>query len=177
MPTGGQGSNYTYQLRLNGTDFRAPQNTRVFSGLGAGSYDVTIIDQWGCTFTTNAVVLYEQMDVSTTVDKSIDCTVTPGGEITVNVTGGSTNLEFEMTTPLGSVVTQTTGVFTNLTEAGTYTFVVRDLDTTNPVCERTVTQVLDAPVDPVLLDATIVNVSCFGDSNGSIRANIDPANR
>ncbi|WP_321826081.1 T9SS type B sorting domain-containing protein [Maribacter dokdonensis] len=175
VPTGGQGSNYTYQLRLNGTDFRAPQNTRVFAGLGAGSYDVTIIDQWGCTFTTNAVVLYEQMDVSTTVDKSIDCTVTPGGEITVNVTGGSTNLEFEMTTPLGSVVTQITGVFTNLTEAGTYTFVVRDLDTTNPVCERTATQVLDAPVDPVLLDATIVNVSCFGDSNGSIRANIDPA--
>ncbi len=175
LPTGGQGSNYTYQLRLNGSDFRAPQNTRVFSGLGAGTYDVFITDQWGCTFTTPAEILYEQMDVSTTVDKSIDCTVTPGGEITVNVTGGSTNLEFEMTTPLGSVVTQTTGVFTNLTEAGTYSFVVSDLDTTNPVCERTVTQVLDAPVAPVLLDATIVNVSCFGDSNGSIRANIDPS--
>ncbi|WP_405400139.1 T9SS type B sorting domain-containing protein [Maribacter sp. Asnod2-G09] len=175
MPTGGQGSNYTYQLRLNGTDFRAPQNTRVFTGLGAGSYDVTIIDQWGCPFTTNAVVLYEQMDVSTTVDKSIDCSSIPGGEITVNVNGGSTNLEFEMTTPSGSVVTQTTGVFTNLTEEGTYTFVVSDLDTTNPVCERTVTQTLDAPVDPVLLDATIVNVSCFGGSDGSISANIDPA--
>ncbi|SFR57839.1 gliding motility-associated C-terminal domain-containing protein [Maribacter stanieri] len=175
MPTGGQGSNYTYQLIKDGTDFRAPQNTRVFSGLGAGSYEVSIIDQWGCPFTTNAVVLYEQMDVSATVDKSIDCTVTPGGEITVNVTGGSTNLEFEMTTPLGSIVTQTTGVFTNLTEPGTYTFEVRDLDTTNPVCEREVTQTLDAPVDPVLLNATIVNVSCFGDTDGSIRANIDPA--
>ncbi|TDS18624.1 gliding motility-associated-like protein [Maribacter caenipelagi] len=175
MPTGGQGSNYTYQLRLNGTDFRAPQNTRVFTGLGAGSYDVTIIDQWGCPFTTNAVVLYEQMDVSTTVDKSIDCSSIPGGEITVNVNGGSTNLEFEMTTPLGSVVTQTTGVFTNLTEAGPYRFIVRDLDTTNPVCEREVTQTLDAPVDPVLLDATIVNVSCFGGSDGNISANIDPA--
>ncbi|MDP5062935.1 MAG: T9SS type B sorting domain-containing protein, partial [Maribacter sp.] len=175
VPTGGQGSNYTYQLRLNGTDFRAPQNTRVFTGLGAGSYDVTIIDQWGCPFTTNVVVLYEQMDVSTTVDKSIDCTVTPGGEITVNVNGGSTNLEFEMTTPLGSVVTQTTGLFTNLIEPGSYSFIVTDLDTTNPVCERTVTQTLDAPVDPVLLDATIVNVSCFGGSDGSISANIDPA--
>ncbi|MGO4919955.1 T9SS type B sorting domain-containing protein [Maribacter spongiicola] len=172
---GGQGSNYTYQLRLNGTDFRAPQNTRVFTGLGAGSYDVTIIDQWGCPFTTNVVVLYEQMDVSTTVVKSIDCTGTPGGEITVNVNGGSTNLEFEMTTPLGSVVTQTTGVFTSLTEPGSYSFIVTDLDTTNPVCERTVTQTLDAPVDPVLLDATIVNVSCFGGTDGSIRANIDPA--
>ncbi|SIQ03775.1 T9SS type B sorting domain-containing protein [Maribacter ulvicola] len=175
MPTGGQGSNYTYQLRLNGTDFRAPQNTRVFTGLGAGSYDVSIIDQWGCPFITNAVVLYEQMNISTTVDKPIDCTVTPGGEITVNVNGGSTNLEFEMTTPSGSVLTQTTGVFTNLIEAGTYTFEVRDLDTTNPVCRRETTQTLDAPVAPVLLDATIINVSCFGGTNGSIRANIDPA--
>ena len=175
LPTGGQGSNYTYQLIKDGTDFRAPQNTRVFSGLGAGSYEVSIIDQWGCVFTTLAEVLYEQMNVSTTVDKSIDCSSIPGGEITVNVNGGSTNLEFEMTTPSSSVVTQTTGVFTNLTEAGTYFFKVSDLDTTNPVCERTVTQILDAPVDPVLLDATIINVSCFGGTDGSIRANIDPA--
>ncbi|WP_299318330.1 T9SS type B sorting domain-containing protein [uncultured Maribacter sp.] len=176
MPTGGQGSNYTYQLRLNGTDFRAPQNTRVFSGLGAGSYEVLITDQWGCDFTTLAEVLYEQMDVSTIVDKSIDCSSVPGGEITVNVTGGSTNLEFVMTPPTGAAVTQTNDpIFTGLVIEGTYTFLVRDLDTTNPVCERIVTQTLDAPVDPVLLDATIVNVSCFGGSDGSISANIDPA--
>ncbi|WP_282117691.1 T9SS type B sorting domain-containing protein [Maribacter aquivivus] len=176
MPTGGQGSNYTYQLRLNGTDFRAPQNTRVFAGLGAGSYDVEIIDQWGCPFTTNVVVLYEQMDVSTTVDKSIDCSSIPGGEITVNVTGGSTNLEFIMTPPTGPAVTQANNpIFTGLVAEGTYSFLVRDLDTTNPVCERIVTQTLDAPVDPVLLDATIVNVSCFGGTDGSIRVNIDPA--
>ncbi|WP_073241424.1 T9SS type B sorting domain-containing protein [Maribacter aquivivus] len=176
VPTGGQGSNYIYQLRLNGTDFRAPQNTRVFAGLGAGSYDVEIIDQWGCPFTTNVVVLYEQMDVSTTVDKSIDCSSIPGGEITVNVTGGSSNLEFIMTPPTGPAVTQANNpIFTGLVAEGTYSFLVRDLDTTNPVCERIVTQTLDAPVDPVLLDATIVNVSCFGGTDGSIRANIDPA--
>ncbi len=172
---GGQGSNYTYQLVMNNANFRAPQNTTVFSGLGAGKYEVIVSDQWGCTFTTTTRFLYEQMDVSTIVDKSIDCSSVPGGEITVNVNGGSTNLEFEMTTPLGSVVTQTTGVFTSLTEAGSYSFKVTDLDTTNPVCERVVTQTLDAPVDPVLLDATIVNVSCFGGTDGSIRANIDPA--
>ncbi len=135
--TGGQGSNYTYQLILDGTDFRTPQNTRVFAGLGAGSYEVRITDQWGCSFTTPAELLYEQMALTATVVKTIDCTVTPGGEITVNVTGGSSNLEFEMTTPGGTIVTQPSGVFTNLTEIGTYSFLVRDLDTTNPVCEMT----------------------------------------
>ncbi len=175
LPTGGQGSNHTYQLIMGGSNFRAPQNTRVFSGLGAGNYEVRITDQWGCTFTTPAESLYEQMGATTRVAKAIDCTVTPGGEITVNVTGGSSNLEFEMTAPGGSTVTQSNGVFTFLTEVGTYSFTVTDLETTNPVCERTVTQNLDAPVDPVFLDATIQNVSCFGGNDGSIQANIDPA--
>ncbi|SDN04476.1 T9SS type B sorting domain-containing protein, partial [Kriegella aquimaris] len=175
LPMGGQGSNYTYQLIKDGVNLRAPQNTRVFSGLGAGEYEVLITDQWGCSLNTPSEFLYEQLDVSTSVVKSIDCTVTPEGEITVNVNGGSTNLEFIMTTPLGNVITQITGVFTNLTEAGTYSIIVRDNDTTNPVCERTVTQELDAPIDPVLIDATINNVSCFSGNNGSIRVNIDPA--
>jgi gliding motility-associated-like protein len=175
MPTGGQGSNYTYQLIMDGTNFRAPQNTRIFSGLGAGSYEVLITDQWGCSFTTLAEVLYEQMDVTASVVKSIDCTVTPGGTITVNVTGGSSNIEFVMTPPTGPNVTQTNNAtFTGLTQNGTYSFLVRDLDTTNPVCQRMVSQSLDAPIAPVLLDATISNVSCFGGNDGSIRANIDP---
>ncbi|WP_419213211.1 T9SS type B sorting domain-containing protein [Maribacter sp. X9] len=174
---GGQGSNYTYQLILNGSNFRAPQNTSVFSGLGAGSYEVEVTDQWGCSFTTPAEVLYEEMNLTTTVDKTIDCTSTPGGQITVNVTGGPTNLEFEMTVPGGTIITQTTGVFTNLVLSGTYSFVVKDLDTTNPVCERTIVQNLDAPVAPLLLDASLTHVSCFGGNDGSIRANIDPTTK
>lgn len=173
--TGGQGSNYTYQLILNGSNFRASQNTPVFSGLGAGSYEVEVIDQWGCSFITPAELLYEEMNLTTSVTKLIDCTLNPGGEITVNVTGSSTNLEFEMTTPLGSVVTQPSGIFTNLNEVGTYNFIVRDLDTTNPVCEKPISQELVAPITPVLLNATIINVSCNGGSDGSITAIIDPA--
>src|SRR5690606_1428438 len=45
---GGQGSNYSYQLIKDGTNVGSPQNTAVFSGLGAGSYEVQIQDQWGC---------------------------------------------------------------------------------------------------------------------------------
>ncbi|MFC3974100.1 SprB repeat-containing protein, partial [Maribacter confluentis] len=150
-PTGGQGSGYTYQLVLGGTDFRSPQNTRVFSGLGAGVYEVTITDQWGCSFTTLPVELYEQLGATTAVTKPIDCSTTvPGGTITVDVTGGSANLEFEMAPPSGpNVVQMNDPVFTGLVDAGTYTFTVRDLDTTNPVCQTMATQVLDAPVVPV----------------------------
>lgn len=173
--TGGQGSNYTYQLIKDGTAVGSPQTTTIFSGLGAGSYTVLINDQWSCDFTTLATVLYEEMNVSTIVDKPIDCTVDPGGQITVNVTGGSTNLEFVATLPISSTtITNTTGVFTGLTEVGVYSFVVRDLDTSAPICEKTVTQELVDKVDPILLASTIENVSCFGLSDGSITANLDP---
>ncbi|RRQ50039.1 DUF11 domain-containing protein [Maribacter algicola] len=176
LAVGGQGSNYTYQLLLNGSNFRAPQNTPIFSGLGAGSYEVTVTDQWGCTAITPAVLLYEEMNLTTTVDKVIDCTVNPGGEITVNVTGSSSNLEFTITYPDGTTtITNTTGIFANLVQVGNYNFLVRDLDTSNPICEKTISQALEAPILPVLLDATIVDVSCAGGSDGSITAILNPA--
>ncbi len=173
---GGQGSNYTYQLIKNGTAVGSPQTTTIFSGLGEGSYTVLINDQWSCSFTTLATVLYEEMNVTTTVVKPIDCSTTdPGGQITVNVNGGSSNLEFIATLPVsGTTITNNTGVFTGLMEVGIYSFTVRDLDTNTPVCEKPVTQELTDKVDPILLASTIKNVSCFGLSDGSITANLDP---
>jgi gliding motility-associated-like protein/uncharacterized repeat protein (TIGR01451 family) len=173
--TGGQGSNYMYQLVRNGVDVGSPQTSTIFSNLGAGSYEVKILDQWGCDATVGPVVLNAAMSATAAVVKPIDCSPDPGGHITVTVTGGSTNLEYSVTFPIsGTVVTNNDGIFTNLTEAGEYVFVITDLATTTP-CTYTVTQALDTPVDPILLDATIQNVSCFGGSDGSISAVLDPA--
>lgn len=173
--TGGQGSNYMYQLIRNGSNVGSPQTSTIFSGLGAGSYEVYIIDQWGCDTTVGPVVLSEAMSATATVVKPIDCTVDPGGQITINVSGGSSNLFFEVVFPDGLTTdNNTTGVFTGLTQPGTYTFTVTDSDTTTP-CTFTLTQELDDKVDPSLLASTIQNVSCFGGSDGSILANLDPA--
>ncbi|MEA1786476.1 T9SS type B sorting domain-containing protein [Arenibacter sp. GZD96] len=173
--TGGQGSNYTYQLIKDGVAFGAPQSGRVFTGLGAGTYEVAISDQWGCTFTTPAELLYEEMNLTATVVKPLDCTPTPDGEITITVAGGSANLDFTVTFPDGTTtLNNATGIFTGLAQVGTYTFVVSDLDTTNPVCEKTIAATLDAPSVTTLAAATISNVSCNGLSDGSIRINIAP---
>ncbi len=174
--TGGQGSNYTYQLVRGGIDTGAPQTTTVFPGLGAGSYQVRVTDQWSCSFTTPATLLYDEIVPLATIVKPIDCTVTPGGEITVAASGGSANLDFTITFPdLVTTVSNATGVFTGLTQVGTYSFVVTDLDTASPVCTKTITQVLDAPT-PVTFDPhTIVNVSCNGLSDGEITVNLAPA--
>lgn len=177
--TGGQGSNYSYQLIKNGTAVGSPQASDIFSGLGAGTYEVTVTDQWGCSFTTPAVLLYEEMHLVPTVVKVIDCTSDPGGQITIAVNGGSSNLEYTVTFPDGTTtMTNTTGIFTGLTQVGPYSFMVTDLDTTAPACTKTVTQALEAPsVTEISLtdtEAAIVNVSCHGLNDGSIRAVLTP---
>jgi gliding motility-associated-like protein len=171
---GGQGTNYAYQLIKDGVAFGDPQTSTLFSGLGAGSYAVTVTDQWACTFTTAAEILYEEMNVTATVVKLIDCSATPGGEITINVAGGSSNLEYIITFPDATTITNTTGIFTGLTQVGSYSFLVRDLDTTNPICEKTIVESLEAPSTTTLIAATLVDISCDGLSDGSITVNLAP---
>jgi len=170
---GGQGSNYTYQLIKDAAAFGAPQTSTIFSGLGAGSYEVQITDQWSCTVTIGPEVLYEEMTLISTVVKPLECGSTPDAEITITVSGGSANLDYTVTFPdLVTVVSNATGIFTALDQAGTYTFVVTDLDTTTPVCTETITVDLDAPT-PVTFDPhTVVDVSCNGGSDGSITVNL-----
>ncbi|MGN7513433.1 MAG: T9SS type B sorting domain-containing protein [Allomuricauda sp.] len=173
--TGGQGSNYTYQLIRNGSNVGSPQTSAIFSGLGAGSYEVLIADQWSCTTTVGPVVLSDAMTANTTVVKPIDCTLDPGGQITVNVSGGSSNLTFEVVYPdLTTTDSNNTGVFTGLTQPGVYTFTVTDNDTTTP-CTYVVTQELDDKVDPVIDNVLVDDVNCFGGSDGSLTVVLDPA--
>ncbi|MHA7831608.1 MAG: T9SS type B sorting domain-containing protein [Flagellimonas sp.] len=173
---GGQGSNYTYQLIRNGSNVGSPQTSTVFSGLGAGSYEVLVADQWSCTTTVGPVVLTDAMTANTTVVKPIDCTVDPGGQITVNVSGGSSNLTFDVEFPDGStpLPTSTTGIFTGLTMPGVYTFTVTDNNTTTP-CTYVVAQELDDKVDPIIDNVLVDDVNCFGGSDGSLTVVMDPA--
>ncbi|WP_411029371.1 T9SS type B sorting domain-containing protein [Spongiimicrobium sp. 3-5] len=173
--TGGQNSNFTYQLIKDGVDFGAPQNTTTFSGLGAGSYQVRISDQWSCATVIGTEVLFEEMNLTATVVKPIDCTVNPGGEITITVNGGSANLDFEVTFPDGfTIVNNATGIFTGLTQPGTYSFLVTDQDTTTPICAKTITEVLDTPTLVTFDPPTRTHVSCNGGSDGSVVVNLVP---
>ena len=147
----------------------------MFSGLGEGSYEVLIADQWSCTTTVGPEVLIESMAATATVVKPIDCTVDPGGHITINVTGGSANLTFDVLFPDAvTTANNTTGVFTGLTQAGTYTFTITDGDTVTP-CTVVLTQDLDAPITPIIDDVVMTPVNCNGGSDGSLTVVLDPA--
>ncbi|TMM58985.1 T9SS type B sorting domain-containing protein [Maribacter algarum] len=174
--TGGQGSNYTYQLIKDGTPVGTPQNTTVFSGLDAGSYTVQVNDQWSCTFTTLAEILYEPIVPLATVVKTIDCTVDPGGHINITQTGGSGNFDYEVRYP-GTLPadpaddTNTTGVFTTLTIVGDYVFTITD-QAVGHACPVTITQNLQDAVLPVLTIDAATNVTCNSADDGTITASV-----
>ncbi len=174
--SGGQNTNFTFQLRRNGTLIGSPQTSPVFNGLGAGIYVVEIADQWSCVHTTNSVELFDEIIPVVTVDKPIDCTLDPGGHVTVSQTGGSGNFTYAVTFPDLStpLPTNTTGVFTGLTDPGTYTFTITD-NATGHTCVKTITQELDDSVDPVITSVVAEDVNCNGGSDGRLTVNLDMA--
>lgn len=170
--TGGQGSNYSYQLIKDTTPVGVPQNTAVFPGLDAGSYQVEITDQWSCTFTTTAELLYEPIVPLATVVKTIDCSATPGGEITITQTGGSGSFNYDIIYPDATAgPSNTTGIFTGLTQVGTYTFTITD-QAVGHACSTTITQELQPAIIPVINVDAFTDVTCNGADDGTISVSV-----
>ncbi len=177
--SGGQGSNRSFQLqRFDGATFvdhGSAQTTTTFTGLAHGRYRVVVSDQWTCTISTNEIELYEEMNLSTAIVKEITCNAPIGGEITVNVVGGSTNLQFDIVNPDTTAgIGNTTGIFTGLTQVGTYTFTVTDL-ATGSTCTETITADLEATT-PVTFTVVATDVSCNGGSDGTLTVNLPVSN-
>ncbi len=168
---GGQDGNYIYQLQRYNTgtasfeDVGASRSTPIFGGLSAGEYQVVITDQWGCSATTaNTVELYEEMQPLATIVKDIDCSVDPGGRITISQTGGSGTYVYNGTFPNGTALpTNTDGVFTGLDQVGEYTFTITDGD-----CMETIKKSLEPRVIPVPTLEAFTDVTCFGSNDGTI---------
>lgn len=177
---GGQGNNYSYQLQVLNTttslyeNIRSIQNTAIFSGLGAGQYQVIVSDQWSCSNpTTNTITIYAPITPLVTVLKTIDCSTTdPEGQITVSQTGGSGNFDYLVTYPDGfTMATNSTGVFTGLGQVGDYIFTITDQDPAQ-ACPINITQRLDTAVYPVLSVDSSTNVSCNGANDGTISMSV-----
>lgn len=178
--TGGQGSNYRYQLQVFNTttsayeDLRPIQTSDVFSGLGAGQYQVVVSDQWSCSGTTSTPIeLYAPIAPLVTVIKTIDCSTTdPGGQITISQTGGSGAYNYSVTYPDGTTTANnTTGTFTGLDQVGDYVFTIADQDV-DQACPINMTQRLDAAVYPILSIDSSSNVSCNGADDGTISVSV-----
>ncbi|SEC95442.1 SprB repeat-containing protein [Tenacibaculum sp. MAR_2009_124] len=175
-PAGGTG-NYTYVLTntVSGLDIRTETGTGVltFANLSAGSYEVTVSDSNNCSVSAQSMTLLPSLDFLVTQTKNIDCSASPDGVVTIDITSGSGTYEYSVENSLGAtIVAQTTTggttVTFNVATADTYTVEVFDMGAT-PNCSNTVDIEILPSIQPNFSLAASVDNICNGSTLGEIQ--------
>ncbi|MGC1632620.1 MAG: T9SS type B sorting domain-containing protein, partial [Gelidibacter sp.] len=170
LPTGGQGSNYLYTLnRISPVaSSSGPQASRVFSGLGAGTYSITVTDGYNCSADSAIIVIQPATEIkaSLVVKKTPTCDF--DATLTLSATGGTGPYTYSSNSTFANSIAFT-GSTTFAVTPGTYKYYVRDANG----CVAVVTN--DIKIDPVptlelILTSTNPDINCFGDNNGVIIA-------
>jgi gliding motility-associated-like protein len=151
-----------YQYSIDGVTFG---NSNTFSGLTAGTYDISVRDNRGCVEILSGIVLTDPAVLAIALDSQTDidgCFGDATGEIQVTASGGTAPYAYSIN---GGAFTSNGGLFTGLA-AGTYTIVARDANgCTINLAPVTLTQ--PAQVAISLQSQTNV-LGCFGDATGDI---------
>nr|WP_319511266.1 HYR domain-containing protein [uncultured Draconibacterium sp.] len=136
-----------------------PINT--FSGIGAGTYNWSVTDPFGCGDTTGTFEVVEPEPLQALLT-SLDASCSSGndGEIRISASGGSNVFEFSID---GGASWESDTIFTGLSP-GFYDVQMRDANV--PTCSV----VLDAALEIIILDAdiTLTDISCYGETDGEI---------
>ncbi|HLP13945.1 MAG TPA: choice-of-anchor L domain-containing protein [Flavobacteriales bacterium] len=133
------------------------QVTATATGVAAGTYTVTMTDASGCVATSTVTISNPATLNATTTPVHPLCNGGATGQITVNASGGTGALQYQ----INGGAFQASNVFTGLA-AGTYTITVKDANG----CTFTTTVTLNNP--PVLnISLTTSAAATCGASNGS----------
>lgn len=148
------GGTSPYEYSIDGTTFGTESD---FIGLAAGSYSFVIRDASGCTTTVSETITEPDLLMLTFQSTNISCNGAADGTITPTTTGGTAPYEYSL-----DGTNYQSSSFSGQA-SGTYTLSVRDAKGCTESASVTLTE-------PVILSAsgTIANVSCFGESNGTI---------
>nr|MBA3705352.1 gliding motility-associated C-terminal domain-containing protein [Bacteroidota bacterium] len=138
-------------------------NTSTATGLGGGTYTVTITDAYGCIKTTSATVATSTALLTPSISSNVPvtCTGSSTGSLTVTQTGGTAPYSYSWT-PAGGNSSTATGL-----GGGTYTVTITDAYGCIKTTSATVA------TSTALLTPSIssnVPVTCTGSSTGSLTA-------
>ena len=146
----GFANNYTYNIN-GGAESGAQNNLEVdINGLAAGSYTITVTDvDTGCQDTATITIQEPATPLSLTgTVTDMSCDNGNIGRVVANAAGGWGNYEYALEYPSGTVIGPKSGTtFGSLTETGTYTLTVTDVEG----CTDTFTFAL-SPVDAPVID-------------------------
>ncbi|WP_299840390.1 hypothetical protein, partial [uncultured Tenacibaculum sp.] len=156
-----------FRVRLDsGAFINVTGSTHTFTGLGANTYAVEVVDNKGCTDTVNATILPQLTATAVVTDASCS-----NGEISITPVGGSGgytfSAEINAATPAGAPIGTFSATNPIVAGGGTYDVFVRDSNGCTYVIE-------DVVVDTVVavgISLTDNQPACNGD-NGSIDVTI-----
>lgn len=142
----------------------ATGNTSIVSNLPAGVYYVTVTDNLNC----------QGIDTFTLVDPSPvvianpqltnpSCFGSADGAISITASGGTGTLSYNWSHAPGTINSNTAGSLS----AGTYSITAQDANN----CQATTTYTLNNPTALSWLNASSVDILCFGGNNGNIQVN------
>ncbi|WP_461096130.1 T9SS type A sorting domain-containing protein [Spirosoma luteolum] len=137
---------FQYQL---GTG--AFQTGTLFTGLSAGTYELTARDARGCTIRQTATVQQPAILTLTGVSAPVNCFGAASGSVTVKATGGTEPIRYQLTS---SKVVQRTPVFTGLA-VGDYTVVATDTNGCTALVPVSV-----GKADPISVRASTLAARC-----------------
>src|SRR5690606_19413818 len=154
--TGGQGSNYTYTLNMISpvASSSGPQLSPVFSGLGAGTYTVTVRDGFNCEFTSANVVIDEPTEIQALLVRETSPTCLTDGSLTLSATGGTAPYEYSDTASFTDILGTFASSVTFTVSVGTYEYYVRDA---NNCISRVSNEITIDPVPPLVINLNLDN--------------------
>ncbi|OEK07022.1 hypothetical protein BFP71_05025 [Roseivirga misakiensis] len=151
-PVGGEGP-YTFAWSNGAT-------TEDLSGLGPGNYTINITDSRGCS-TNQSFVINEPSQLGLIYStNNVSCFGSADGDIDITVSGGTAPYTYAWSN-------SSTGEDLNSLVAGDYTVIVTDANG----CTINETITVTEPSAPLSNTATVIDISCFGGSDGSIALN------
>nr|WP_294859678.1 T9SS type A sorting domain-containing protein [uncultured Fluviicola sp.] len=140
----------------------AGDGTTSISGIGAGTYTVTVTDANGCTGSQSFTITEPAaLSVTAASQTNIACNGGVNGAASINLpTGGTPGYTYDWApgTPTGDGTTSITGL-----AAGSYSVITTDANG----CMATVSFTITEPQAIVITPTSQTNVSCNGGANGS----------
>lgn len=163
-PSGGTAPyNYTWQ----NSSTVLVNNSSSLTNVPADTYQVTVTDDEGCTFTASTTINEPALLTLSADVIDVNCFGGSDGEIDLTVSGGVGPFDYVWTNSVPNNV----GSSQDLTgiPAEDYTVVVTD----DNGCVETLTENVAQPLSPIVVDVVSEPVLCNGDNTGSINLSVN----